>query len=207
MTVCKMSTEIKYLLQPFITNLFLYSSASSISGCKIRLFVCCCLASMLMCLHNCSWCEMQGKWDFIPLQVQAVESSDGFKRYLYLCRLHYFCIIRIKRTWESAVFGDGSINQINHGIMEWFVLERTLRIIFCIRLLTTPSSLVLNTSQDRESTSSLSNLFQCLTTPTVKKFSLIPILNMPFSVSGHSPLSYHTCPHEKPLSNLLASTL
>jgi len=46
-----------------------------------------------------------------------------------------------------------------------------------IRVLRAPSSLTLSASRDGASTTSLGNLFQCLTTLTVKDFFLISSLN------------------------------
>ena len=43
-------------------------------------------------------------------------------------------------------------------------------------------SLALNASRDGESTTSLGNLFQCVTTLCVKNFLLKPNLNLPISV-------------------------
>jgi len=48
-------------------------------------------------------------------------------------------------------------------------------------LLKVPFSLALNASREGASTTSLGNLFQCLTTPTVKNFFLISSLNLPSS--------------------------
>ena len=49
-----------------------------------------------------------------------------------------------------------------------------------IRLLGAPSSLTLNASRDATSTTTLDNLFQGLTTPTIKIFLLTFNLNLPF---------------------------
>ena len=48
-------------------------------------------------------------------------------------------------------------------------------------MLKVPSSLALNASREGTSTTSLGNLFQCLTTLTVKNFFLISSLNLPSS--------------------------
>jgi len=77
----------------------------------------------------------------------------------------------------------------DHIITEWFGLEETFKDhivptslamgrdrFHWIRLLKTPSNLILNTFKDGASTASLGNLFLCLTTLTVKKFNL----NLPF---------------------------
>ena len=56
------------------------------------------------------------------------------------------------------------------------------------RLLTAPSSLALNTSWEETSTTLLGNLFQCLTTLTVKNFFLISSLNLPASSLKPFPL-------------------
>ena len=47
------------------------------------------------------------------------------------------------------------------------------------KLLKAPPNLALNTSREGESTASLGNLCQCLTTIMVKNFFLIPKLNLP----------------------------
>jgi len=46
-------------------------------------------------------------------------------------------------------------------------------------LLRALSNLALNVSRDEASNTSLGNLFQCFTTPTVKEFFLISSLNLP----------------------------
>ena len=48
-----------------------------------------------------------------------------------------------------------------------------------VRLLKALSSLILNVSKDRASTTSLGNLFQCLTTLIVKNFFITFNLNLP----------------------------
>ncbi|KAK4827084.1 hypothetical protein QYF61_014186 [Mycteria americana] len=48
-----------------------------------------------------------------------------------------------------------------------------------VRLLRAPSILTLNVSRDGESTTSLGNLFQCLTTLILKNFFLVSSLNLP----------------------------
>ena len=56
------------------------------------------------------------------------------------------------------------------------------------RLLKAPSSLALNASRKGAFTTSLGNLFQCLTTLTVKNFFLTSSLNLPFSSLKPFPL-------------------
>ena len=62
------------------------------------------------------------------------------------------------------------------------------------RLLKAPSSLALNTSREGASTTSLGNLFQFLTTLTVKNFFLISNINLPSFSSKLLPpiLSLHS---------------
>uniref|UniRef100_A0A8D0EWZ9 GDNF family receptor alpha like n=1 Tax=Strix occidentalis caurina TaxID=311401 RepID=A0A8D0EWZ9_STROC len=58
----------------------------------------------------------------------------------------------------------------------------------------TPSNLALNTSREGASTTSLGNLFQCLTTLMLKNFFLISNLNLLLSVQNRYPSSYHYTP-------------
>ena len=78
-------------------------------------------------------------------------------------------------------------------VIEWFGLEGTFKTIWFqppaigrdtslqIGLLTAPSSLALNASREGTSTTSLGNLFQGLTTLTVKNCFLTSSLNLPSS--------------------------
>ncbi|KFU85683.1 Zinc finger CCCH domain-containing protein 11A [Chaetura pelagica] len=89
---------------------------------------------------------------------------------------------------------------------KWFGLEGTLKIIqsqpLCMgrdtshqtRLLQAPSNLPFNTARDGAATASLGNLFQCVTTLTVKNFLLMSYLNLSCSSSNLLPLilSLHT---------------
>lgn len=77
----------------------------------------------------------------------------------------------------------------NHRVIEWFELQGTFQIspqLPCHGLGHLPLNqdaqgliyLVLNTSGEQSSTTSLGNLVQCLTTPTVKNFVLMSNLNL-----------------------------
>lgn len=55
----------------------------------------------------------------------------------------------------------------------------------CLTLLKAPSNMALNTSRDESCTTSLGNLFHCLTTFKVKNVFLISKLNLHLSVSSH----------------------
>ncbi|KAK4808555.1 hypothetical protein QYF61_009858 [Mycteria americana] len=68
---------------------------------------------------------------------------------------------------------------MSHGIIECFGLEGTFT-GHLIRLLRALSNLTWNVSRDGASTTSLGNLFQCLTTLIVKNFFLKSSLNLPF---------------------------
>ena len=57
-----------------------------------------------------------------------------------------------------------------------------------------PSSLALNASRDGASTTSLGNLFQCITTLWVKNFLLISNLNLPCLSLKPFPLVLSRCP-------------
>ncbi|KAK4814468.1 hypothetical protein QYF61_018986 [Mycteria americana] len=87
---------------------------------------------------------------------------------------------------------DEVLRDMNHGIIECCELEGTFTghlvqlpcksredIFNKIRLLRAPSNLTLNVSRDGASTTSLGNLFQCLTTLMVKNFFLKSSLNLP----------------------------
>jgi len=62
------------------------------------------------------------------------------------------------------------------------------------RLLRAPSNLAFHTSREQAATASLGNLLQCFTTLMVKKFFLIPNLNLPSFSLESLPLvlSLHT---------------
>jgi len=85
----------------------------------------------------------------------------------------------------------GSLPTSDHRIIEWPGLKRTTMIIefeppaMCrvanhqTRLPRATSSLALNASRDGASTTSLGNLFQCITTLCVKNLFLTSNLNLP----------------------------
>jgi len=78
-------------------------------------------------------------------------------------------------------------------IIEWFVLEETFKVYLIqapyhgrghhslYKVDQSPSNLILNTSSDGESTTSLDILFQILTTLILKNVFLTSNLNIPFS--------------------------
>jgi len=86
---------------------------------------------------------------------------------------------------------DPSVQHPVPRFTEWFGLEGTFKghlvqpsaisrdIFNWIRLLRALSSLTLNVSRDGASTTSLGNLGQCLTTLSVKNFSLLSSVNLP----------------------------
>lgn len=66
--------------------------------------------------------------------------------------------------------------------------------------LSTTSVQLFNTSSDGHSNASLSCLFQCLTTFSMKKYFLMFNLNLPSTSWGHFPLFYHMLLREKRLT-------
>ena len=73
-----------------------------------------------------------------------------------------------------------------HRIIEFFELEGSckshpVQLYSSVKLLSTPSSLALNVCKDKAFTTSLGNLFQCLTTLTVNNSFLVSSLNLPSS--------------------------
>ena len=61
-------------------------------------------------------------------------------------------------------------------------VKESVELFNWIRLLRAPSGLALDVSRDGASPTSLGNLVQCLTTPSVKHFFLLSSLNLPSSL-------------------------
>ncbi|KAK4830710.1 hypothetical protein QYF61_012970 [Mycteria americana] len=108
----------------------------------------------------------------------------GMRQKNSLLRWVFFIILFNERVSKTKMFPGIQI-------IESFRLEKTFKIMKSNRTLTLPSpplslflgttsTYLLNTSRDGDSTTSLGSLFQCLITLSVKKFSLISSLNLPW---------------------------
>ena len=99
--------------------------------------------------------------------------------------------------------------QIRVTVIEWLGLEGTFKVTQLqppsigrdishqTALLTAPSSLALNTSREGASTTSLGNLFQCLTTLTVNNSFLSLSESNLFQFKAVCPHPIATCPYKK----------
>lgn len=84
-----------------------------------------------------------------------------------------------------------SLPQVHYLVVLQLLSDNSRRVHFLSIQL---SSLILNASKDGTPIASLGNVFQCLTTLTVKYFLLISNLNFPFYLETISPHSITTDP-------------
>jgi len=93
-----------------------------------------------------------------------------------------------------------SLPQVHYLVVLQLLSDNSRRVNFLSIQL---SSLILNASKDGTSIASLGNVFQCLTTLTVKYFLLISNLNFPFYLETISPHSITTDPAKVSIPFLL----
>lgn len=118
-------------------------------------------------------------WPIKYPHIRWISGSKRLSKEIRSCdRLHSLCfsVNNFTETEKHRMVWKGLQRSCCSNPLPWDIFHSP-------RLLRVPSSLALNTSRAGAPTVSLGSLVQCLTTLTVKDFSLMSLLNLsPFSL-------------------------